>query len=122
MAENLIQAGNIVASIFYGVILGLFIVAFFMRWIGGNAVFIGAVLAQTLVLVMYYTTPIAYLWYNVIGPAACVAFSLTLQALIGTEPDKPDWLDRFAARRELRAFPVIFPANNTAAGDNGSTT
>lgn len=85
IAENLIQAGNIVASIFYGVILGLFIVAFFLRWVKGTAVFWGAVLAQALVLMLYYTTPIAYLWYNLIGPAACVLFSVIFQKMLGPE-------------------------------------
>lgn len=87
MVENLIQAGNIVASLFYGVILGLFLIGFFLRWIGGTAVFVSAIGAQVLVLVLYYTTNIGYLWYNIIGPAACVVFSVLLQLLIGPEAD-----------------------------------
>jgi uncharacterized sodium:solute symporter family permease YidK len=109
MAENLIQAGNIVASIFYGVILGLFIVAFFMKWIGGTAVFIAAVLAQTLVLVMYYTTPIAYLWYNVIGPVACVLLSMIIQMVLGP-------------LQEPRGFPVILPSDAAAPRNDVPTT
>ena len=46
LAENLIQAVNIVASIFYGVVLGLFLVAFFLRWVQGTAVFWAAIAAQ----------------------------------------------------------------------------
>jgi Na+/proline symporter len=83
MAENLIQAVNIVASIFYGVVLALFLVAFFLRRIQGTAVFWGAVAAQLLVFVLYRTLSISYLWYNLIGCAACVAISLAIQAVLG---------------------------------------
>ena len=84
LTDNLIQAVNILGSIFYGVVLGLFLVAFFLRRIGGNAVFGGALAAQTLVIVMYTNkAPISYLWYNVIGCAACLLFSVILQASLG---------------------------------------
>jgi solute:Na+ symporter, SSS family len=83
LAENLIQATNIVASLFYGVVLALFLVAFFLRWIGGTAVFWGALTAQGLVIVLYSFLPISYLWYNLIGCAACVLLSLLLQGTIG---------------------------------------
>jgi solute:Na+ symporter, SSS family len=81
-AENLIEAINILASIFYGVLLGLFVVAFFVRHVGGSAVFIAAVIAQALVIVMYFTLNIGYLWYNLLGCAACTGFSVALQALL----------------------------------------
>ena len=55
LAENLIQAVNIVGSIFYGVVLGLFLVAFFLRRVGGTAVFWAALAAQVLVFVLYAT-------------------------------------------------------------------
>jgi len=83
LAENLIQAVNILGSIFYGVVLGLFLVAFFLRRVGGTAVFWAALAAQALVFALYAGLSISYLWYNVIGCAACVAFSLVLQAAIG---------------------------------------
>ena len=83
MAENLIQAVNILGSIFYGVVLGLFLVAFFLRKVRGTAVFWGALAAQTLVIVLYFNLSISYLWYNAIGCAACVLSSLFLQALAG---------------------------------------
>ena len=54
-AENLIEAINILGSIFYGVLLGIFLVAFFLRRVGGNAVFFAAVTAQALVIVMYFS-------------------------------------------------------------------
>jgi SSS family solute:Na+ symporter len=81
-AENLIEAINILGSIFYGVLLGLFVVAFFLRRVGGSAVFFAAVTAQALVIVMYFSLNIGYLWYNLIGCAACIAFSVALQAVL----------------------------------------
>jgi Na+/proline symporter len=81
-AENLIEAINILGSIFYGVLLGIFLVGFFLRRVGGHAAFFAAVTAQALVIVMYFSLNIGYLWYNLIGCAACLAFSLLLQALL----------------------------------------
>jgi SSS family solute:Na+ symporter len=83
LAENLIQAVNILGSIFYGVMLGLFIVALFLRHVGGTAVFWAAVVAQTLVCVLFYELTISYLWYPLIGCAACVILSLILQTVLG---------------------------------------
>ena len=83
LAENLIQAVNILGSIFYGVMLGLFLVAFFLRWVRGTAVFWAAAAAQVLVFVLYFSLSISYLWYNLIGCAACVGFSVILQAVLG---------------------------------------
>src|SRR5215468_2689225 len=81
-AENLIEAVNILGSIFYGVVLGLFLVAFFLRWVGGTAVFLAAAAAEALVIVMYFSLNIGYLWYNLIGCAACIGLSLALQAIL----------------------------------------
>ncbi len=83
LAENLVQAVNIVASIFYGVVLGLFLVAFFLRWVQGTAVFLAAIAAQLLVFGLFASLDISYLWYNLIGCVACMGFSLALQAAIG---------------------------------------
>lgn len=82
LSENLIQASNILGSIFYGVMLGIFLVAFFLKKIGGTAVFAGALMAQALVIVLYNTLTISYLWYNVIGCVACVLFALALQPVV----------------------------------------
>jgi Na+/proline symporter len=83
LAENLIQAVNIVGSVFYGVVLALFLVAFFIRRVGGTAVFWAALAAQALVFILYFSLTISYLWYNFIGCAACVLFSLIIQAGLG---------------------------------------
>jgi Na+/proline symporter len=83
LVENLIQAVNIVGSVFYGVVLALFLVAFFLRRIGGTAVFWAAIAAQLLVFALYFSLNISYLWYNLIGCVACVAISVCIQAVFG---------------------------------------
>jgi solute:Na+ symporter, SSS family len=83
LLENLIQAVNILGSIFYGVLLALFVVAFFIRRVGGTAIFWAALTAQMLVFFLYFRLTISYLWYPLIGCAACVLFSLILQAVFG---------------------------------------
>jgi solute:Na+ symporter, SSS family len=72
---------NILGSIFYGVMLGLFVVAFFIRHVGGSAVFWSALVSQALIFFLYFTLPISYLWYPLIGSAACVILSIFLQGL-----------------------------------------
>lgn len=69
MAENLIQFVNIVGSLFYGTILGIFLVAFYMKPIRGTSVFIAAVIGELAVLACYffYYDEIAFLYYNIIG-------------------------------------------------------
>jgi hypothetical protein len=82
LVENLVEAGNILGSIFYGSILGLFLVAFFLRSVRGSAVFFAALLAQCLVLSLFWTLNISYLWYNLIGCVAVLVFSLALQRTV----------------------------------------
>ena len=82
LVENLIQAVNIVGSVFYGVFLALFLVAFFLKHIGGTAIFWAALTAQILVFALYFTLHISYLWYNLIGCAACVLLSLVIQLIL----------------------------------------
>lgn len=74
--ENLIQAVNILGSLFYGTILGIFMVAFFLKAVSGRAVFWAAVVAQAVVLALFFATDIGYLWFNIIGCAVVVAGSL----------------------------------------------
>ena len=88
LAENLIEYLNIVASIFYPALLGVFIVAFFLKHVGGTAVFWAAVAAQLVVVGIYVfgkfypAHEIGYLWLNPIGCSACVVFSLILQTML----------------------------------------
>jgi len=82
LVENLVETGNILGSIFYGSILGLFLAAFFLHSVRGSAVFFAALLAQCLVLILFCTLSISYLWYNLIGCAAVLVFSLALERTI----------------------------------------
>jgi SSS family solute:Na+ symporter len=79
LVENLIEAGNILGSVFYGSILGLFLVAFFVKHVRGSAVFFAGLSAQALVFALFFTTGIGYLWYNAIGCAAVVLLAVVLQ-------------------------------------------
>ena len=79
LVENLIEAGNILGSVFYGSILGLFLTAFFIRRVTGSAVFFAALVAQSLVFLLFATTSIGYLWYNFIGCAAVLILAPILQ-------------------------------------------
>lgn len=90
LVENLIQAINIVGSVFYGVFLALFLVAFFLKRIGGTAIFWAALAAQTLVIVLYFRLNISYLWYNLIGCGACVLFSLVIQLFLRPNQQKAE--------------------------------
>lgn len=79
---SLIEAVNILGSWFYGVMLGIFLVAFYLKKVGGNAVFYAAILGELCVLAMYAFTDIGWLWLNVIGAMAVVVFSLALQLVL----------------------------------------
>jgi Na+/proline symporter len=81
LVENLIEAVNILGSLFYGTILGIFLTAFLLKRVRGHAVFAAAVCAETTVLALYLTTTIGYLWYNLIGCGLVLLLGLLFQAL-----------------------------------------
>ncbi|MGB9475125.1 MAG: sodium:solute symporter [Candidatus Udaeobacter sp.] len=89
LVENLIEAGNILGSVFYGSILGLFLAAFFIRRVTGSAVFFAALIAQALVFLLFATTNIGYLWYNLIGCAAVLVLAPVLQQTIFRRAEAP---------------------------------
>ena len=89
--ENLIQAVNLLGSLFYGTILGIFIVAFYFKKIQANAVFYAAIFAEIIVIVIHYFNTLenppvwlkmGYLWYNLVGCSLVVIFGFLLQSLI----------------------------------------
>jgi SSS family solute:Na+ symporter len=82
LLDNLIQAVNIIGSIFYGTVLGLFLVAFFFRFVRGHAVFIAAVISQSTVVLLWLFSDIGFLWYNVIGCSLVVSLGLVIQTLM----------------------------------------
>ena len=73
--ENLIELVNLIGSLFYGTVLGIFIVAFFFKKIKGNEVFYSACLSQILIFFIYGYFEIGYLWLNFIGAIMTVIFS-----------------------------------------------
>jgi SSS family solute:Na+ symporter len=72
---SLIEAVNILGSLFYGTILGIFLIAFYFKKIGGHATFVAAIIAELSVLACYFFTEIPYLWFNVIGCVLLIALA-----------------------------------------------
>ena len=83
LVENLIEAVNILGSIFYGVVLGIFLVAFFFKHVRGTAIFWAALIAQALVIYLFFRLEISYLWFNFIGCGLTVGMGLIIQAMRG---------------------------------------
>ena len=79
LGNTLIEAVNILGSWFYGTILGVFLVAFYFKRVGGNAVFIAAIFAELIVISISRWTQISFLWLTGIGAAAVILLSLILQ-------------------------------------------
>ncbi|NNJ89679.1 MAG: sodium:solute symporter, partial [Eudoraea sp.] len=78
--DNLIQLVNIIGSIFYGNVLGIFLLAFFFKFAKGNAVFVAAVITQIIVIVGYKLEWMSYLWLNAFGCTLVILFALILEA------------------------------------------
>ncbi|NGM63174.1 sodium:solute symporter [Sphingobacterium sp. SGG-5] len=83
---NLLEAVNILGSLFYGTILGIFLVAFYVRRIGGKAVFWSAVLSEILVVGIWSLDVVAFLWLNLIGCMLVIINGLLIQQFL---PNKP---------------------------------
>jgi Na+/proline symporter len=79
---SLVEAVNILGSLFYGTILGIFLVAFYFKKIGGHAVFIAAIIAELSVLTLYKYTDIPYLWFNFIGCVLVVVLGYIFERLL----------------------------------------
>jgi len=76
---NLLEAVNKLGSLFYGVILGIFIVAFYFKKIGGTATFIAALITQCIIAYLWWEVIIAYLWLNLVGVVVLVFFAHLIQ-------------------------------------------
>ena len=83
-SENLIQLVNIVGSIFYGTILGIFLSGFYVKYVKSTAVFIAGIIAEAIVLYCYFYTGVAFLLYNIIGCVAVIVIAVVLQAIINS--------------------------------------
>jgi Na+/proline symporter len=80
--ENLIQLVNIIGSIFYGTVLGIFLVGFYIKYINSTAIFYGALISQCLIFYIYYLDIISFLWLNFIGAMLTILISLLIQISI----------------------------------------
>ena len=80
--DNLIEAVNILGSLFYGTVLGLFVVAFFARSVTATPVLLGAGVAQIAVFALFFGTDLGFLWYNVVACSIVVAVAWTAQRLL----------------------------------------
>ncbi len=82
IGNSLIEAVNILGSLFYGVILGIFLVAFWIKRIGANAVFIAAIISELAIIAIYRADVISFLWLNVIGALLVIGIATVLQVLM----------------------------------------
>ena len=85
--DNLIQLVNIIGSIFYGNVLGIFLLAFFIKFIKGNAVFIAALITQIIIILVWYLDWLPYLWLNLLGCALVMTIATLIQ-LASSKPNK----------------------------------
>ncbi|MDV6166966.1 sodium:solute symporter [Flavobacterium sp. DG1-102-2] len=83
--DNLIQMVNIIGSIFYGTVLGIFLVAFYIKYIKAEAIFWSALITQCVVVVIYKIDMLSYLWLNVIGAALTIVIALLIQPFMKKE-------------------------------------
>jgi Na+(H+)/acetate symporter ActP len=80
--DNLIEAVNVLGSLFYGTVLGVFLVAFFIKWVGSRAVFWAAIVGEATVLTSFVATNLGFLWFNVIGCATTVVIAMLFEQLL----------------------------------------
>jgi solute:Na+ symporter, SSS family len=85
--ENLIQLVNIVGSVFYGTVLGIFLVGFYIKFIKAEAIFWGALISQTAIFYIYYLDVVSFLWLNFIGALFTVMISMFLQLFFRNKPE-----------------------------------
>lgn len=85
---NLLEAVNILGSLFYGTILGIFVVAFYVKRAGGQAVLWAAVLTEIIVVALWWFDVMAFLWLNLVGCVLVVVFALLLQGIIRQDKAK----------------------------------
>lgn len=79
--ENLIQLVNIIGSIFYGTVLGIFLIGFYINYVKGKSVFIAACISQLTIFYIFYLDVVGYLWLNFIGALLTICLSLLLQKI-----------------------------------------
>ncbi|MDH7446604.1 sodium:solute symporter [Aquimarina sp. 2201CG14-23] len=88
--ENLIELVNIIGSIFYGNVLGIFMLAFFIKYVQSNATFIAALITQVIVTIGWYYDWMPYLWLNLFGCLLVMFIAIILQSIIPTKNINPE--------------------------------
>jgi Na+/proline symporter len=99
--ENLIQLVNIIGSIFYGTVLGIFLVGFYLKKVHSKAIFNSALISQATIIIIYYFAifiypsgeeKLGYLWLNFIGAMLTILLSIVMQMTIFRK-EKKETLD-----------------------------
>ena len=80
--ENLIQLVNIIGSLFYGTILGIFLIAIFIKQIKGKAVFWSSILSEGIILILFINNVVSFLWLNLIGTFLTISIGLIIQKFL----------------------------------------
>ncbi|MBQ4822576.1 sodium:solute symporter [Aquimarina sp. MMG016] len=90
--DNLIQLVNIIGSIFYGNVLGIFLLAFFIKFVHSNATFVAALLTQVIVIYVWWQDWLPFLWLNALGCGVVIFLAIVLQLFIPTtNTSKPEY-------------------------------
>ncbi|WP_244592997.1 sodium:solute symporter [Pukyongia salina] len=86
--DNLIQLVNIIGSIFYGNVLGIFLLAFFIKYVKSRSTFIAALITQVIVILVWWIDLMPYLWLNVLGCVLVMGIAALLQLVLGRKDEK----------------------------------
>jgi len=86
--DNLIQLVNIIGSIFYGNILGVFLLAFFIKFVKSNATFWAAIITQIIIIIVWWIDLMPYLWLNVVGAGLVISLAIILEIVLNNAQNK----------------------------------
>ncbi len=86
---SLVEAVNVLGSLFYGTVLGIFLLAFYFKRIGGTAAFVGAIAGEVIVIACFIWSDLSFLWYNVVGCLAVILIASILQLFSGKREPRP---------------------------------
>lgn len=96
--DNLIQLVNIIGSIFYGNVLGIFLLAFFFKFVRANSVFIAAVITQIIVVAGWWLEWMPYLWLNLFGCALVILWAVIIQSVKGNNNSKREEIESIGSK------------------------
>ena len=87
--DNLIQLVNIIGSIFYGNVLGIFLLAFFIKYVQSTSVFIAALITQFFIIYFWYIDLMPYLWLNLVGCSLVMFIAILIQFSVKNKTKQP---------------------------------